>query len=97
MASAWYISGTISASPPKDTAIAISPIIRPMFFSTFSWALGGGVVFLSVMSGCLGRSAGVGRIGRHHRLRSHVPGHLVGLPGVDRHQEHAAEDQHAAA
>src|SRR5690606_27483731 len=97
MASAWYISGTISVRPPKDTATAIRPIMRPMFFSIFWWPLDGAGVFLSVMSGCLGRSAGVGGVWRQHRLRHRVLGRLEGLPCIDRHQAHAGKDQQAAA
>src|SRR6478735_6819834 len=97
MASAWCISGTISARPPKDTAAAISTAIRPMLRSIFSCALAGAApcALFWVMSRFSG--ACVGGVGDEDALRRDVAGGGERLPGVQRHQAHAGEHHHAAA
>src|SRR5690606_36365073 len=83
MASAWYISGTISARPPKLITTAIRMAIRPTFFSSFSW--------LIAASSGRGRHRG----GWQPCLRGGVLRQLPGLPEVPGHDEHARYHQHA--
>src|SRR5512146_553408 len=88
IASAWNISGTISARPPKLTATAISTAIRPTFSSIFSclfWLMG-------VPSG-----PRLGRLGCEHGLRCEAAREAPGAGDVHRHEHHAGEHQQAAA
>src|SRR5262252_6340727 len=75
---AWYISGTISASPPKLIATNVSTAIRPMFFSMVEWEK----LMVVAPLGC-DRS---GDRDRFRRARA-----APGLPQVPRHDHHAAQ------
>src|SRR5690606_39939803 len=89
IASAWYISGTISARPPRDTAMATRTASRPMFFSSFPCAM------LIETSSARSGAGGVG-VRRDHRIGDRRVNRLPRLPDVPAPQPHAAKDQQPA-
>src|SRR5574340_148802 len=85
----WKNSGTISTSPPNETATTINTIIRKLLVSIFSWPVT--ARFAMAFSP---RRSGVGHHRRHRHFDRPARGHR--LDHVPRHDQHAGEVQQAA-